>query len=227
MLEQGIDAVILGSFQGLWIGVITFLPRLLLAVIVFLLGWIVADVLGRLATQIISVLKVDQVLERTGIEEPLKRANIKLNSGAFIGGLIRWFFLVVFLVAVIDILGLTQVNAFLRDVVLRYIPQVIVAALILMVAVVVAESLQKIVVSSAKAARISSASILGGLVKWSIWVFAIFASLYQLGIAQDLIKTLITGFVAMLALAGGLAFGLGGKDAAAGLIQKMRKDISN
>lgn len=227
MLEQGIDAVILGSFQTLWIGVITFLPRLLLAVIVFLLGWIVADVLGRLAAQIISVLKVDSVLERTGIEEPLKRANIKLNSGAFIGGLIRWFFLIVFLVAVIDILGLTQVNAFLRDVVLRYIPQVIVAALILMVAVVVAEALQKIVVSSAKAAQLSSANMLGGLVKWSIWFFAIFASLYQLGIAQDLIKTLITGFVAMLALAGGLAFGLGGRDAAAGLIQKMRKDISN
>ena len=218
--------ILFSSFQSIWSGVLLFLPRFLLALIVFIIGWIVAVTLGRLVSQIVAFFKVDKVLQKTGIEEPLARGGLRLNSGAFVGGLVRWFFLIVFLMASIDILGLDQVNIFLREVVLLYLPNVIVAALILLVGALLADALQRVVASSAKAAKITSAHFLAGISKWSIWIFAILAALYQLGIAGAFVQTLFTGFIAMVALAGGLAFGLGGKEAAARTIEKLRRDIS-
>lgn len=217
--------VLVVSFQELWSGVITFIPKLLIAVIIFIIGWIIAVALGKLISQIVRLFKIDKLFQALGAEEPLAKAGFKLDTGAFVGGLVRWFLIVVFLVAAIDVLGLSQVNIFLREVVLAYLPNVIVAALILVVAAFVAETMQKIVVGSAKAAGVPSTHLLGGITKWAIWVFAILAALYQLGIAGVFAQTLFTGFVAMLAIAGGLAFGLGGKDAAARYVERLRRDI--
>lgn len=217
--------VLIGSFQQLWGGIISFIPKLIIALIIFIAGWIIAVALGRLVSQIMRALKVDKALQAIGAESALAKAGFKLDSGAFIGGLVRWFFIIVFLVAAIDVLGLNQVNAFLRDVVLLYLPNVIVAALILIVAAFIADAVKRLIVGSAKAADVPSANMMGGVAKWAIWVFAILAALYQLGIAGVFAQTLFTGFVAMLAIAGGLAFGLGGKDAASQYIDRLRKDI--
>ena len=217
--------VLVVSFQELWAGVITFIPKLLIAVIIFIVGWIIAVALGKLISQIVRLFKIDKLFQALGAEEPLAKAGFRLDTGAFVGGLVRWFLIVVFLVAAIDVLGLSQVNIFLREVVLAYLPNVIVAALILVVAAFVADVMQKIVVGSAKAAGVPSTHFLGGITKWAIWLFAILAALYQLGIAGVFAQTLFTGFVAMLAIAGGLAFGLGGKDAAARYVERLRKDI--
>lgn len=224
MTQTWSDVLVL-SFQDLWTGVISFIPKLLVAVIIFIIGWIIAVALGKLVSQLIRLFKVDKLFQALGAEEPLARAGFRLDTGAFVGGLVRWFLIVVFLIATIDVLGLSQVNIFLREVVLAYLPNVIVAALILVVAAFVAEAMQKIVVGSAKAAGVPSTHLLGGITKWAIWVFAILAALYQLGIAGVFAQTLFTGFVAMLAIAGGLAFGLGGKDAAARYVEKLRRDI--
>ncbi len=213
------------SFQELWVGVVTFIPKFLLAVIIFIVGWVIAVALGKVINQIIKVFKVDKLLQSLGAEGPLSRAGFKLDAGAFIGGLVRWFLIIVFLMAALEVLGLSQVNIFLREVVLAYLPNVFVAALILVVAAFLADAAHKIVVGSAKAAGVPSTRFMGGLTKWAIWTFAILAALYQLGIAGIFAQTLFTGFVAMLAIAGGLAFGLGGKDAAARYIERLRKDM--
>ena len=122
--------------QGLWYGVVNFVPNLVVAVIIFILGWMIGSILGRLVAQVIKAIRVDTALESAGAADVLSRAGFKLDSGAFIGGLVKWFFIVVFLVASFDVLGLSQVNIFLQDVVLAYLPNVIVAALILLVAAV-------------------------------------------------------------------------------------------
>lgn len=219
--------VLVGSFQQLWSGVINFIPKLIIALVIFIAGWVVAVALGRLVSQIIKAIKIDKALQAIGVEGTLSKAGFRLDSGAFIGGLVRWFLIIVFLVAAIDVLGLNQVNAFLKDIVLVYLPNVIVAALILLIAAVMGEVMRKIVIGSAKAAEIPSASMLGGITKWAIWIFAILAALYQLGIAGVFAQTLFTGFVAMLAIAGGLAFGLGGKDAASRYVERLREDIAS
>lgn len=225
MLLQTWGDVLISSFQQLWTGVIAFVPKLLIALIVFIVGWVIAVALGRLVSQIIRALRVDSALQNLGIEAPLARAGFRLDSGAFLGGLVRWFFILVFLVAAVDILGLVQVNAFLAEVVLIYLPNVIVAAIILVAAALIADAMRKVVVGSAKAAHLPHSGLLGGIVKWCIWVFAILAALYQLGIAGPFVQTFFTGFVAMLTIAGGIAFGLGGKDAAGEFINTLREDI--
>ena len=213
------------SFQNLWEGVIGFAPKLIVAIIIFIIGLLVASIIGKFVSKIISSLKVDKVFQSVGVDEMLHKGGFTLNSGHFIGGLVKWFLVIVFLVASVDILGLNEVNNFLNDVVLGYLPNVIVAALILVVAAFIAHAMQRVVVGSAKAAGAPSTHFLGGLTKWSIWAFAILAALYQLGIAGAFAQTLFTGFVAMVAIAGGLAFGLGGRDAAARYVEKLRKDI--
>src|SRR3989344_1987201 len=209
MLVQTWCDVLVLSFQQLWGGVVVFVPKLIIALVVFIIGWIIAVALGKVVEQIIKALKVDTALKSLGMEEPISRAGMKLDSGAFIGALVRWFFILVFVLAAFDVLGLSQVTEFLRSVVLAYIPQVIVAALILV------------------AAHLPSAGLLGGVAKWSIWIFAILAALFQLGIAGPFVQTIFTAFVAMVALAGGLAFGLGGKEMPSRYLEKLRSDISN
>lgn len=215
------------SFQDIWSGIASFLPILIIAVVVFVVGLIVANALGRIVEQIVGTLKVDKALESLGVEEVVNKAGLKLNSGSFLGGLVKWFFIVVFLVAAIDVLGLERVNDFLSSTVLNYLPNVIVAVLLLIAGALISGVMQKVVVSSSKAAGIVSAGFLGGITKWSIWIFAFLAALYQLGVVGELIQTLFTGFVGMLAIAGGLAFGLGGKEAAARYIERLREDVSN
>lgn len=217
--------VLIASFQELGGGIITFLPKLIIALIIFIIGWVIAVALGKFVSQIIRSIKVDKALQSLGIEGPIARAGFRLDSGAFLGGLVRWFLIIVFLMASIEVIGLSQVNSFLKDVVLGYLPNVIVAAFILIVAAFVADAVQRLVIGSAKAAGVPSTNLLGGITKWAVWIFAILAALYQLGIAGIFAQTLFTGFVAMLAIAGGLAFGLGGKDAAAKYIEKLKQDM--
>lgn len=227
MIVETWGEVIVASMQVLWTGVAVFVPRLVVAIVVFIIGWIIAMALGRLVHQIVKALKVDMALESLGAKDLVTNAGFKLDSGAFVGGLVRWFFIIVFLLAAVDVLGLDEVTAFLRETVLTYIPNVIVASLILLAAALLGDVMQRVVRGSAQAANMPSAAFLGGVARWSIWVFAILAALYQLGVADVFVERLFTGFVAMVAIAGGLAFGLGGKDTASRFLDRLRNEISH
>lgn len=226
LIETWAD-VLTRSFQDLWLGIIAFIPNVIVALIIFVLGWLIGAALGRVVSQIIKSLKVDSALKSTGLNDAVERAGFHLDSGAFLGALVKWFFIVVFLVAALDVLHLTQVNIFLQSVVLGYLPQVIVAVLILLVAAVIAEVAAKAVVGTAKAAHVRSAGFAGSVAKWAIWIFAILAALDQLQVASAFVQTLFTGVIVAISLAFGLAFGLGGQQAAAGYIEKMRSDINH
>lgn len=224
MLVQNWGEVFTNSLQGIWYGVASFLPTLIIAIIVFAIGWVLASLIEKVVESIFKAVKVDNALKSAGLDDVMKRTGHPLNSGLFVGSLVKWFIIIVFLIASFDVLGLNQVNAFLKDVVLSYLPQVIIAVLVLMVAVMIADAMQKIVMASARAAHIKSAHLLGVITRWSIWIFAILTALYQLGIAPALIQTIVMGVIAGAAIAIGLAFGLGGKDYAAGVIDRtMRK----
>jgi len=93
------------SIQTIGAGTIEFLPKFIIAVIIFILGWAIGALFARVISQIIKSLKLDNVLQSTGVDEVLSRAGFRLNSGAFIGGLVKWFIIIVFLVAALDVLG--------------------------------------------------------------------------------------------------------------------------
>lgn len=215
-----------GSFQEVWDGVSGFVPELVLAIVIILVGWIVGMALSKVIEQLVQATRIDRLLSSAGLEGLVKKSGFKLNSGQFLGELVKWFTIVVFLIAAFDVLGLQQVNDFLRQVVIGYLPQVIAAVLILLIAAVVAEAMRKVITASAKAAGLSSSNFLGSITKWAIWIFAGLAALFQLGIAATLIQTLFTGVIVALALGLGLSFGLGGQDAARDCVNKLRNEIS-
>lgn len=225
MIIQTWSQVLVQSFQDLWLGVIAFVPNIIVAVIILLVGWVIGALLGRVVAQVINSLSVDKALRSTGLDEVMDKAGLELNSGRFLGGLVKWFVIVAFLVAALDVLHLTQVNDFLAQVVLLYLPRVIVAVLILLVAALIAEAMHGVVVGGAKAAEVKSAAFLGRATKWAIWTFAVLVALYQLGVAGAFVQTLFTGFVVAVSLAFGLAFGLGGKEVAGRYLEKVSKEI--
>lgn len=218
--------VLNASFQNLWFGVINFVPNLVIAILILVVGWLVGALIGRAIGQVFKSLKVDDALRRAGFESFVQRGGLSLDSGAFIGALVKWFIIVIFLIASLDVLGLSQVNFFLQDVVLGYLPRVLAAALVLLVAGVVGDVTGKIVVTAAKTAGVRSAHFVGAVAKWAIWVFAILVALSQLGIAAAFSQTLFTGIVIAVSLALGLSFGLGGQEAASRFIERLRGEMS-
>ncbi|MBU6310817.1 hypothetical protein KGO06_02690 [Patescibacteria group bacterium] len=226
MLIQTWSTVLTMSFQNLWYGVVQYLPNILVAVIIFVIGWLLGSALNKIIVQVVKSIKLDSALKSTGLTETVERAGYSLNIGAFIGTLVQWFVIIAFLTASLDVLGLSQVNAFLQSTVLMYLPQVIVAVLFIVVGAVLADVAQRVITGAARAADIRSAGFAGTVAKWAILVFAILAALDQLQVAQAFVQTLFTGIVVSVSLALGLAFGLGGQDAAARYIEKLRGDIS-
>lgn len=227
MIIQTWADVLTASFQNLWYGVVAYIPNIIVAVIIFVVGWLVGAALGKVVEQIFHSLKVDAALKNTGLNDVVERAGFSMNSGMFLGMLVKWFVIIGFLVASLDVLGLAQVNAFLKDVVLSYLPQVIVAALFIIVGAVVAEIARDLVSGAARAAGVRSAGFAGSVAKWAIWIFAVLAALDQLQVATGFIQTLFTGVVVAVSLALGLAFGLGGQEAAARYIEKVKGEISH
>lgn len=227
MFIQTWGDVFSASLQSLWMGFMSFTPKLILAIIIFIIGWAIGSVVSKALAQVVNALKVNKIFESIGFKDVLARGGFKLDVGAFLGEIAKWFIVVVFLMTSIEVIGLNQVNNFLGTVVLGYLPQVFIAALILIIATVVSDAIRRIVEGSAKAMGVRSAKMAGSVAKWAIWTFAIIIALSELGIAPAFMQILFTGIVAMLALAGGLAFGLGGKDAASRVVDRVKNSLSH
>ena len=226
MLISTWGEVFSGSLQNLWFGFMSFVPGLIVAIIIFIVGWVVGSLVGKAISQLIATLKLDKLFASAGAEDLLNRAGMKLNVGGFIGSVVKWFIIVVFLMTSLEILGLAQVNDFLKESVLFYLPKVVIAMLVLVIATVLAEGMKKLVTGTAKAANVASANMLGTITRYAIWIFAFIIALSELGIASSFMQVLFTGLIALLAIAGGLAFGLGGKEAAARAISKVSGEMT-
>lgn len=221
MVIQSWTDVVITSLQNLWYGFMGFIPNLIGALIVLVVGLVVAAGLGTLVEKLFNAIKLDAALGKLGLGPYFERAGLRLRGSHFLGKLVYWFIVVAFLLAASDILQLSALSGFLRDV-LAYIPNVIVAVVVMLASLVVAGFLKKLVMASVMSARLHAAHFLGTLTWWSVVVFGFLTALVQLNIAASVINTLITGFIAMLAIAGGLAFGLGGREYATSLINKLR-----
>jgi len=213
------------SLIGLGEKLIDFLPSFLGALLVFFAGWIIAITMGKLAEKLMKSARVDKAMEKIGLNFNLMGTKEKHGLSEVFGGLVKWFLVLVFLMAATDILNLTQVTEFLNKIIL-YIPNVVVAVVILSIVVIVGNFVYGLVKGSTRAAGIMSATLLATISKWSIVIFGVFAALMQLGIASSLVSTIFIGIVSMLSLAGGLAFGLGGKDEARIILEKLRKEMT-
>ena len=207
---------------------VEFVPRLILAVIVFVVGYLISAAIGRLVVGILNKLKFNRLFEKRNWQEALEKAELKIDPAGFIGAIFKWIFVIVFLLLAVDILELTEFAGLLKAI-LAYLPNVIVAALIFVVAVIIADIVEKVVRAALEGAKFAYAHIGGAIVKWGIWIFAILAILRQLLVVPELVGTLfnalVYGVVALFVISAGIAFGLGGKDVAAELLEGLKKKL--
>lgn len=203
------------SIQNIWAKVASFIPELVGALLILIIGLLIASLLGKVVKKLVNYTHVDKIFHKLGIANRFENLGITFNVGGLVGWIVKWFFVVVTLIAAVDVLHLPQVTSFLQDVAL-YIPNVMVAVIILVIGLIIGQFAFQLVDKSAKAYHLtaSSSEALAAITKWAIVIFSFMASLSQLNIATHLIEILFQGFVAMLAISFGLAFGLGGKEKA-------------
>lgn len=208
------------SLQSLWFGFVQFAPKLILAVVFFIVGWVLGSLISKAIQQVFISLKIDSLFSAMGADSFFKKAGVTLDTGYFVGEVVRWFVIIVFLLPSLSLVGLTDVSSFLTQGVLGFLPQVIIAAFVLIIAAIVSEGLAKVVLATAKSINLKSAHMLSTVAKYAVWLFAIIIALGKLGLGEYM-SILFSGLVAMLALAGALAFGLGSKDAAGRFIERL------
>ena len=214
--------------ETFWQNIVAFLPTLIAAILVLIVGMIIGSLLGKLVKKVVRMTRVDEASRRIGLNKEVEDLGFKLDFAAILGGMVKWFFYIATFIAVVDILNIPQLTIFLERLVF-YLPNVIVAFIIIAVGLMVGKFLQNVVRSSLGKMQMTekAAGWIAGLVKWSILVFAFMAALVQLGVAESLIQILFIGLVTMWALAGGLAFGLGGREHASRILDGVEKEVSS
>ena len=218
--------ITLMALQDSWQIFLGFVPKIIGAVFIFVIGWLIAIGIAKLIAEILTRIGFDKLFEKSDWKEAFEKADLNVNPSDFIGAICKWILVIVFLLASVEILGLIQFTFFLKGII-TWLPNLIVAVAIFVVAVVVADILEKILKASIKKIGVRYASFLGMAIKISIYVFAGLAILLQLGIAKSIINTLVMGIVGMISLAVGLSFGLGGKETAARILEDIREKISD
>lgn len=207
---------------------VAFIGNLILAIIVFVIGYLISVGIGKLIAEILKSIKFNKLFEKEGWKRALQRAGIEVNPAEFIGVVFKWVFVIVSLLIAVDILKLTAFAGLLTQV-LAYLPRVVVAVLVFVIAVIISDIIEKVVRASVERLKVGYGHVVSLIVKWAIWIFTLILILDLVLPANLLIKTLYTsivyGIVGALALGFGLAIGLGGKETASRVISDMYKKM--
>ncbi len=199
----------------------TALPSVVGALLLLIIGWIVAGVIGGLLAKFLRTIRIDELAERSGVAGFLRRARVQADAAGVIGGLVKWYVRLVFVLLAANAVGLTAVSGIVNQV-LGFIPNLLVAILILGVFSWLATTARNLVTGAVESAGMPNGNALGMLTFVTVLAFGIIAAANQIGVAATLINTLFIGVVGALALAFGLAFGLGGREAAAQILADWR-----
>jgi small-conductance mechanosensitive channel len=225
MTLQDWSTVTTASLTDAWSRIVTFLPNLLGSIVIIIIGVLVANIVKWIVIRVLEAARIQSAFDQLEFAKTLREAKLNSNVALIAGEFMKWVTIIIFLIPSASILGMPQVSNLLNDLIL-YLPNVGIAVIILFLGALFAEFLGNIVRATAGGLGSRIAGSLAGLSRYVIYIFAGLVALSQLGIAPQIISILITGFVAAAAIALGLAFGLGGKDAAAELIAKIKSDIN-
>jgi len=209
---------IMGALAGALAGFMAFIPNLVGALVILLVGWIIAKVLSALVTKALRVIRFNQIADRAEIDQFLDKAGVRMDPAAVVGTLAYWFLMLVFLGAAFNTLGLQQLTNGLNAII-GYIPNVVVAMVMLLVGALLANFVANLVRGTAGSARVGDPNLLATVARGAIMVFALMMALDQLQIAPTIIQTLWTALIGAVAVAGALAFGLGGRDVAKRMLE--------
>ncbi len=202
--------------------ILAYLPVLLGALVILIVGWLVAKAIRRLINWLLKTIRFDTLAEKAGISEILEKGDLKISAGEVVSSIVYWLIVIMVLVMTVDALGLPKASDVLTSL-FAYVPKVIAALLVLIVAMFLANFVAGIVRTAAGNANLPKPQLLAGISRWAIIIFAITISLEQLGIAPLLVSATFNIILGGIVLALAIAFGLGGKDAAAKYLEELKK----
>jgi hypothetical protein len=217
-MNQQID-IFVASLQTFWGQIAIFVPKLLAALILFFLGWLLARVLRTGVQRLLKAFKFDRLAEQSGLEALANAGGVNLSLSGLIGALVYWLVILVVAVSVANSLGLETVAELLNRVVL-YLPNVLVAVLVLLFGTLLARFINRLVFAWLNGIRAPNALFMSTTAEYMVQVFAFFLALEQLEIGTQLVTAAFSIAFGGLVLALALAFGLGGRDWAAGKIKE-------
>ena len=197
--------------------VLLYVPKVISALIILIIGYIIARIVRGLVTKGLRLVHFDQVTDRAGITAMLQRAGTKMDGARLLGTIAFWWIFLMFIVNALDALALPTLTAYL-SLLLGFIPKLFVAFLIVVVGALIANVVAGAIRGATAETGTTTSGLLGALARWFILLFALLTAVTQLGIAQSMIFILFASALAMVALAGGLAFGLGGRETAAQIV---------
>jgi hypothetical protein len=202
--------------------IMAYLPVLLGALVILIVGWFVARAIKRIVDWLLKLIRFNTLADKAGISEILKKGNLEISAGEVISRLVYWLIVIMVLVMAVDALGLPKASDVLASL-FAYVPKVIAALLVLVVAMFLASFVSGIVRTAAGNASLPKPEMFAGVSRWAIIIFAVTISLEQLGIASLLVTTTFNIILGGVCLALAIAFGLGGKDIVAKYLEELKK----
>lgn len=211
------DAVLVSVTQALQ-NFIGFLPALVGALLVLILGWIVAGLLGRLIERVLKSIGFERAAQSTGIDDFIRQAGSDWSASRIVADIVKWFIRLIAIQAAASILGLTQISEIINAILL-WLPNLVVAIAIIVVGALIARFVGGLVRGSTAEMGFGNPELMGAIARYGIIVFAVIAAIDQLGIAETVVNTIFIATVAAIAAAFALAFGLGGREVAGQIAQ--------
>ena len=213
------------AWQIVFTQIVLFIPNLLASILVFWLGTIIANWTYRLVKKTLDMIQLEKMINGSGLSQFLKRAEVRTKIDEIIAVIIKWLVLIITLITALNILGLTGISALLEQI-LGYIPQVISAAVVLAVGLVLAGVVEGLLKGAIIPFDVKLGRLVGKIGSYLVAILSVMAAFQELGIAQDLIRAIYMGFILSIALAVGLSLGLGSKDIVKQIITNWFQEIN-
>jgi len=196
------------------------IPRIIGFAVVLIVGWIISSLLARGVEALLHAVKFNDLARRSGFGDFVQKMGVRDDSSGVLAGIVKWFVRLITLVVAFDTLGLPAVSNVLNQLLL-WLPNLVVALVVLVIGGLAANALSRLVRGATAEAGFSNPEMMESVTKVAVWGFAIVVAITQLGIATTLINSIIIGLIGAMALAFGLAFGLGGRDRAAEILNRV------
>lgn len=194
------------------------IPRIIGFLVILVIGWFISGVLASAVAALLRAVRFNELAQRSGFSGFVNNMGVRTDASGLLANIAKWFVRLVVLVVAFDALGLPAVSAVLQQFLL-WIPNLVVAVVVLVIAGLAANALGNLVRGSTAQAGLGNPDLLATIARVAVWGFGIVVAVNQIGVAQTLVNTLFMGFIGALALAAGLAFGLGGRETAAQIVQ--------